>query len=69
MVVQHGLICHHLVYPIDWYVSNVKILDWISGRIANEFIYWKSQTWLFHVRLKVQDAMLGTQNNNGFSDN
>ena len=33
VVVQHGLICHHLGYPIDWYVSNVKIIDCISRRI------------------------------------
>ncbi|MCO5561556.1 hypothetical protein L7F22_015176 [Adiantum nelumboides] len=39
-------------------VSTDQLLSWISGKIIDKFVYWKSQAWPFHVRLKVAQAIM-----------
>ena len=34
------------------YAVNVKQIDWISCKLKDKFMYWKSQLWPFHVQLK-----------------
>ncbi|MCO5602437.1 hypothetical protein L7F22_056569 [Adiantum nelumboides] len=58
LVVPRGTIVCHLGYPIGVDVTNKQLLDWISGRIGDNFVYWKSQAWPFHVRLKVAQVIM-----------
>ncbi|MCO5597147.1 hypothetical protein L7F22_051222 [Adiantum nelumboides] len=58
LVVPRGTIVRHLGYPIGVDVTNKQLLDWISGRIGDKFVYWKSQAWPFHVRLKVAQVIM-----------
>ncbi len=57
-MVTRGEICRHLGYPIGVDVSHVKLLEWVSNRLQNKFMYWKSQFWPFHVRLKVVQSIM-----------
>ena len=45
------LICCNLGYPIGRDMHNEKLLEWIPKFIINQFMYWKSQAQLFHIRL------------------
>ena len=58
MVLEKGMICRHLGYPIGNDISSDKLVGWIQRRIHEKFMYWKSQTWPFHVRLKVVQAIM-----------
>ncbi|MCO5603299.1 hypothetical protein L7F22_057448 [Adiantum nelumboides] len=57
-VVPRGTIVRHLAYPIGVDVSNKQLLEWISGHIGDKFMYWKSQAWPFHIRLKVAQIIM-----------
>ncbi|MCO5549418.1 hypothetical protein L7F22_024322 [Adiantum nelumboides] len=57
-VVPRGTIVQHLGYPIGVDVSNKQLLEWISGHIGDKFMYWKSQAWPFHIRLKVAQIFI-----------
>ncbi|MCO5600621.1 hypothetical protein L7F22_054736 [Adiantum nelumboides] len=57
-VVPCGTIVRHLGYPIEVDVSNKQLLEWISGHIGDKFMYWKSQAWPFHIRLKVAQIIM-----------
>ena len=52
-LVRRGDICQHLGYPIGVDVSHVKLVEWVSNRLENKFMYWKSQFMPFHIMLKV----------------
>ena len=56
-IVNRGEIFRHLGYPIGVEVSHVKLADWVSRKIENKFIYWKSQSWPFHIRFKVVQSI------------
>lgn len=58
LVVPRGTIVRYLGYPIGVEVTNKQLLDWISGRIGDKFVYWKSQAWPFHTRLKVAQVIM-----------
>ncbi|MCO5601460.1 hypothetical protein L7F22_055583 [Adiantum nelumboides] len=57
-VVPRGTIVRHLGYPIGVDVSNKQLLECISGHIGDKFMYWKSQAWPFHIRLKVAQIIM-----------
>ena len=48
-IVHRGMICRHLGYPIGVDVSHVKLIEWVSKRLEDKFMYWRSQIWPFHV--------------------
>ena len=52
------MICRHLGYPIGVDVSHVKLIEWVSKRLEDKFMYWRSQFWPFHVRLKVVQSIM-----------
>ena len=58
-IAHRGMICRHLGYPIGVEVSHVKVFEWVSKRLEDNFMYWRSQIWLFHVRLKVVQLIYG----------
>ena len=57
-IVHRGMICRHLGYPIGVDVSHVKLIEWVSKRLEDKFMYWRSQFWPFHVRLKVVQSIM-----------
>ena len=57
-IVNRGEIFRHLGYPIGVEVSHVKLVDWVSRKIENKFIYWRSQSWPFHIRVKVVQSIM-----------
>ena len=52
------MICCHLGYPFGVEVSHVKLIEWVSKRLEDKFMYWRSQFWPFHVRLKVVQSIM-----------
>ena len=52
-VVKKCSIFRHLGYPLGKNVTNAQLIEWMSSKLRDKFMYWKSQSWLFHVRLKV----------------
>ena len=44
--------------PLNVDVANVQLIDWIGSKLKDKFIYWKSQLWPFHVRLKLVQCIL-----------
>ena len=57
-VITRGSIYRHLGYPMDVDVSHVQLIDWIGSKLKDKFLYWKTQLWPFHVRLKVVQCIL-----------
>ena len=57
-MITRGSIYRHLGYPLGIDVTNVQLLDWIGSKLKDKFMYWKSQLWPFHVRLKVVQCIL-----------
>ena len=39
-------------------VTNAQLIEWISSKLRDKFMYWKSQSWPFHVRLKVVQCIM-----------
>ena len=52
------MICRHLGYPIGVEVSHVKLIEWVSKRLEYNFMYWRSQFWPCHVRLKLVQLIM-----------
>ena len=48
-IVHHSMICRHLGYLIGVVISHVKLIEWVSKRLTDKFMYWRSQIWSFHV--------------------
>ena len=57
-IIHRGMICRHFEYPIGVDVSHVKLIEWVSKRLEDKFMYWRSQFWPFHVRLKVVPSVM-----------
>ena len=56
--IHYGMICHHHGYSIGVEVSHVKLIEWVSKRLEDKFMYWRSQFCPFHVRLKVVQLIM-----------
>ena len=52
------MICNKPFYPITNDISSDKSMGWIERKIQEKFVYSKVQTWAFHVRLKVVQAII-----------
>ena len=39
-------------------VTNGQLIEWMSSKLRDKFMYWKSQSWPFHVRLKVVQCIM-----------
>ena len=57
-VIHRGSIFRHLGYPLGVDVTNAQLLEWIGSKLRDKFMYWKSQSWPFHVRLKVVQCIM-----------
>ena len=57
-VVKKGSIFRHLGYPLGMNVTNGQLIEWMSSKLRDKFMYWKSQSWPFHVRLKVVQCIM-----------
>ena len=57
-VLEKGMICRHLGYPIGNEITSEKLVGWIDQRIQEKFVYWKSRMWPFHVKLKVVQSIM-----------
>ena len=55
---HRGLIFRHLGYPLGVHVTNAQLLKWIGSKLRDKFMYWKSQSWPFHARLKVVQCIM-----------
>ena len=40
------------------YVTNGQLIEWMSSKLRDKFMYWKSQSWAFHVCLKVVQCII-----------
>ena len=41
-IVHRGMIYRHRGYPIGVEVSHVKLIEWVSKRLEDKFMYWMS---------------------------
>ena len=57
-VVKKGSIFRHLGYPLGMNVTNGQLIEWVSSKLRDNFMYWKSQSWSFYVRLKVVQCIM-----------
>ena len=57
-MVKKGSIFGHLGYPLGMNVTNGQLIEWMSSKLRDKFMYWKSQSWPFHVRLKVVQCIM-----------
>ena len=57
-MITRGSIYRHLGCPLGVDVANVQLIDWIDDKLKENFMYWKSQLWPFHVPLKVVQCIL-----------
>ena len=55
---KKGSIFRHLGYPLGMNVTNGQLIEWMSSKLRDKFMYWKSQSWQFHVRLKVVQCIM-----------
>lgn len=55
---QTGHIFRHLGYPIGVDVSNKMLIDWVLEKVKKKILYWKSDQWPLHVRLRIVQAIL-----------
>ena len=39
-------------------VTNGQFTEWMSSKLRDKFMYWKSQSWPFHVCLKVFQGIM-----------
>ena len=57
-VVKKDSIFRHLGYPLGMNVTNGQLIEWMSSKLRDKFMYWKSQSWSFHVRLKIVQCVM-----------
>ena len=57
-VVKKGSIFRHLGYPVGMNITNGQLIEWMSSKLGDKFMYWKSQSWPFHVCLKVVQCII-----------
>ena len=55
---KKGSIFRHLGYPVGMNVTNAQFIEWMSSKLRDILMYWKSQSWPFHVRLKVVQCIM-----------
>ena len=62
VVGKDSTLCYDLsspwINPFREEVSHVKHIEWVSKRLEDTFMYWRSQFWPFHVRLKVIQSIM-----------
>ena len=51
--VRTCFIFRQLGYPLGMNVTNVQLIEWMYSKLRDKFVYWKSQSWSFHILLKV----------------
>ena len=39
-------------------VTNGQLIEWMSSKLRDKFMYWKSQSWPFHGHLKVVQCIM-----------
>ena len=66
-MVKKGSIFRHLAYPLGMNVTNGQWIEWMSSKFRDKFMYWKSQSWPFHVRLKVVQFIMEPMDREGFA--
>ena len=45
-------------YPLGMNVTNAQLIEWMSSKLRDKFMYWKAQSWPFHVHLKVVQCIM-----------
>ena len=55
---KKGSIFRHLWYPLGKNVTNGHLIEWMSCKLMDKFIYWKPQSWPSHLRLKVVQCIM-----------
>ena len=64
---KKGSIFRHLDYSLGMNVTNPQLIEWMSSMLRDKFMYWKSQSWPFHVRLKVVQCIMEPMDREGFA--
>ena len=39
-------------------VTSGQLIEWLSSKLRYKFMYWQSQSWIFHVCLKVLQCIM-----------
>ena len=50
-IIHRGMICRRLGYPIGVEVSHVKLIEWVSKRLEDKFMYGPIDYGLYGVLL------------------
>ena len=57
-VVRKGSIFQYLRYLLVMNATNGQLIEWMSSKLRDKFMYWKSQSWAFHICLKVVQCIM-----------
>lgn len=52
----HGF--RRLGYPIGVNVSHKMLINWVIERVKGKILYWKSDEWPMHVRLRIIQSII-----------